>query len=310
MFTPIKLQPPHGNDISGWMSQSSRAVPHDSVLNRISGVQNGSAFQPANKERTQTVQDGTRLKNNLSEVTPSGDTESSSLHSSQPKICRKRIYRIGFVKQVKQRLLTEPVRRVAEELGIPYRTAYTWANEQGGARKKIEKKKNISGIAKPKRSRFHSLPELKKHCIDRVNELCSERQNLHGISKSEIISQVAMEEGIHIMKVVSWVANARKYSSDSERVSQLPKSTPDKKQSDNNVQRHQSVSGNSDTHQPNAHQLNAHSNIDSAKLRANELFTAPPTVRTDSTGDNKIEKSFAECLQELTEWQNKHLRRM
>ncbi|UWS32086.1 hypothetical protein [Erwinia pyrifoliae] len=107
------------------------------------------------------------------------------------------------------------------------------------------------------------------------------------------------------MKVVSWVANARKYSSDSERVSQLPKSTPDKKQSVKNVQPHQSVNRNSD-----AHQLNAQNNIDSAKLRANELFTAPPTVRTDSTVDNKIEKSFAECLQDLIRWQNNNLRRM
>ncbi|ADP12205.1 conserved uncharacterized protein [Erwinia sp. Ejp617] len=298
MFTPIKLQPPHGNDISGWMSQSSRAVPHDSVLNRISGVQNGSAFQPANKERTQTVQDGTLLINNLASVKPAEAAQSSSSHTSQPEIYRRQRYDPKFVEQIKEELSTKTVLQVAKEHGLNYRTVYHWANGPGGAREKI-KKNNISEIAT--RSRFRSTFALKKHCVDKVKYLCSQQQNLREISnEKKIISQVAKEEGIHKTSLTWWVAKTRKNSSDSRRVLLLPKRTPDETHRVNNVKPHQSVSGNSDTHQPNAQ-----SNIDSAKLRANELPTAPPTVRTDSTNDEKIKEGFARCFQHIERWLNK-----
>ncbi|UWS30690.1 hypothetical protein [Erwinia pyrifoliae] len=383
MFTPIKLQPPHGNDISGWMSQSSRAVPHDSVLNRISGVQNGSAFQPANKERTQTVQDGTLLINNLASVQPTEAAQSSSSHPSQPEIFPNKRYSTKFVNKVKQELFTDPVREVAKRYRLPYHTVYNWANGPGGNREKI-KRNNISDMAnrsrfhslskpdltaasqqkirsnrrfspefvnrvkqnlltqsiqqvakkygllyqtvyawanKPggsrekikrnniieiaRRSRFHSLSGLRKYCIDRVNDLCSQPQNLREISRAEIIRQVAKEEGIEIRTVINWVSRDRNYSSYSRPVSQLPKSTPDEKHSVKNVQTHQSVEGDS-----GAHPLNKRLSIGSVELWANESSTAPPTVRTDSTNDEKNAKSFAECLQELKEWQDKHFCRM
>ncbi|MCT2388644.1 hypothetical protein [Erwinia pyrifoliae] len=302
MFTPIKLQPPHGNDISGWMSQSSRAVPHDSVLNRISGVQNGPVhLLPAN-DYMKTVQDGKLLINNLASVKPAEAAQSSSSHPSQPEIYRRQRYYPKFVEIIKQELLTKTVRQVAEQYGLPYQTVYKWANKPDGAIEKI-KCDNISEIAI--QSRFHLLSELRKHCIDRVKHLCSERQNLRWISKREIIIQVAEEEDIKITTVSNWVARGRKYSSDSRRVSQLPKRTPYERHSVKNVQTHQSVNRNS-----YAHQLNAQNNIGSVELWANESSTAPPTVRTDSTNDEKNAKSFAECLQELKEWQDKHLCRM
>ncbi|MCT2388642.1 hypothetical protein [Erwinia pyrifoliae] len=302
MFNPNTLQPLHGKYISGWMSQSSPTVRHDSVLNRISGVQNGSAFQPANKERTQTVQDGTLLINNLASVQPTEAAQSSSSHPSQPEIYRRQRYDPEFVKKIIEKLSTKTVRQVAEQYGLPYQTVYKWANKPDGAIEKI-KCDNISEIAI--QSRFHLLSELRKHCIDRVNDLCSQRKNLRWISKREIIIQVAEEEDIKITTVSNWVARGRKYSSDSRRVSQLPKRTPYERHSVKNVQTHQSVNRNS-----YAHQLNAQNNIGSVELWANESSTAPPTVRTDSTNDEKNAKSFAECLQELKEWQDKHLCRM
>ncbi|ADP12200.1 hypothetical protein EJP617_25190 [Erwinia sp. Ejp617] len=302
MFTPNTLQPLHGKDISGWMSQSSPTVQFPSFHDQISGVQNGPGFLRVNKEHTQTVQDGTLLKNNLAGVKSAEAAQSSPSHPSEPEIYRRQRYDPEFVEKIIEELSTKTVREVAGKYDLPYQTVYKWANKPDGAIEKI-KCDNISEIAI--QSRFHSLSELREHCIDRVNDLCSQRQNLRRISKREIIILVAEEEDINTMTVVNWVKRARKYSSDSRRVSQLPKRTPYERHSVKKVQTHQRVKGDS-----GAHPLNAHSNIDSAKLRANELFTAPPTVRTDSTGDNKIEKSFAECLQELTEWQNKHLRRM
>lgn len=302
MFNPNTLQPLHGKYISGWMSQSSPTVRHDSVFKRISGVQNGSAFQLANKEHTQTVQDETLLKNNLVEVTPSRDAKSSSFHSSQPKICRSQRYSTEFVNTVKQELLTHTVREVVEQHGLPRRTVYNWANGLDGAREKI-KQNNIRNRAK--QSRFHTLIGLKKYCLGRVDYLCSQQQNLRTISDTKIISQVAKEEGINRYTLINWIVRARSSSSDSGSVSQLPKSTPDETHSVKNVQPHQSVNGHSD-----AHQLNAQSNIDPVNLWANKSSTAPPTVLTDSTDDGKVEKSFEECLQDLIRWQDEHLRRM
>ncbi|UWS30689.1 hypothetical protein [Erwinia pyrifoliae] len=383
MFTPIKLQPPHGNDISGWMSQSSPTVRHDSVLNRISGVQIGPVFLLAANEYMKNFQDGTFFKNNLAEVKPAQAAASSSSHSSQPEIFPNKRYSIEFVNKVKQMLSTNTIREVVERYGLPYHTVYNWANRPGGAREK-NKQNNISDMAnrsrfhslskpdltaasqqkihsnrrfspefvnrvkqnlltqsiqqvakiyglpyqtvyawanKPggnrekikkdniteiaKRSRFHSLSGLRKYCIDRVNDLCSQPQNLREISRAEIIRQVAKEEGIKISTVINWVSRDRNYSSYSRPVSQLPKSTPDEKHSVKNVQTHQSVEGDS-----GAHPLNKRLSIGSVELWANESSTAPPTVRTDSTNDEKNAKSFAECLQELKEWQDKHFCRM
>ncbi|MCT2388643.1 hypothetical protein [Erwinia pyrifoliae] len=382
MFNPNTLQPLHGKYISGWMSQSSPTVRHDSVLNRISGVQNGPDFLLAANEYMKNVQDGTLLINNLAEVKPAQAAASSSSHSSQPEIFPNKRYSTKFVNKVKQELFTDPVREVAKRYRLPYHTVYNWANGPGGNREKI-KRNNISDMAnrsrfhslskpdltaasqqkirsnrrfspefvnrvkqnlltqsiqqvakkygllyqtvyawanKPggsrekikrnniieiaRRSRFHSLSGLRKYCIDRVNDLCSQPQNLREISRAEIIRQVAKEEGIEIRTVINWVSRDRNYSY-SRRVFQLPKSTPDEKHSVKNVQTHQSVNRNS-----YAHQLNAQNNIGSVELWANESSTAPPTVRTDSTNDEKNAKSFAECLQELKEWQDKHLCRM
>ncbi|WP_375546909.1 transposase [Erwinia pyrifoliae] len=173
MFTPIKLQPPHGNDISGWMSQSSPTVRHDSVLNRISGVQIGPVFQPANKERTQTVQDGTLLINNLASVQPTEAAQSSSSHPSQPEIYRRQRYDPEFVKKIIEKLSTKTVRQVAKEHGVSFQTIYKWVNKLDGAREMI-KRNNISEIVL--QSRFHSLPGLRQHCIDRVKHLDPTRQ--------------------------------------------------------------------------------------------------------------------------------------
>ncbi|UXK13704.1 formate--tetrahydrofolate ligase [Erwinia pyrifoliae] len=298
MFTPIKLQPPHGNDISGWMSQISPIVQLPSFHNQISGVQNGPFFLLATNQYMKTVQDGTLLINNLASVQPTEAAQSSSSHPSQPEIYRRQRYDPEFVKNIKEELSTKTVWQVAKEHGLNYRTVYHWENGSGGAREKINKN-NISEIAT--RSRFRSTFALKKHCVDRVNELCSQQQNPREISnEKKIISQVAKEEGIHKTSLTWWVAKTRKNSSDSKRVLLLPKRTPDEKHRVNNVKPHQSVSGNSD-----AHKLNVQSNIDLAKLRANELPTAPPTVRTDSTNDEKIEEGFARCFQHIERWLNK-----
>ncbi|WP_042958983.1 hypothetical protein [Erwinia tasmaniensis] len=316
MFNTNILQPLHREDISDRMSQeSSAAVQHGSFLNQISRVLAGPVFLWADNEYMKTSQGGTLFMNNLEAVQPAQATASSPSHYSQPEVCRRRKYNTEFVNKVKQELFTHTVGEVAKRYRLPYPTVYKWSIALGGVRAKIKrsngKEKIKQGNAREKikrgngreiaqQSRFHTLMRLKKHCVNRVNDLCSQQQNLRERSQKVIISKVAKEEGICIGTLKSWVVNASNYSFHSRSVFLLPMSTADKNHSVKKSYPRQSAGGNSD-----AHQLKARRNVDLVKFRANKSSTTPTTVRTDSTDAQKIEKGFVKCFQHLARWLNK-----
>ncbi|CCG86891.1 hypothetical protein [Erwinia piriflorinigrans] len=298
MFNINLLQPPHREDTSGRTSRnSSPTVQHASFLNQISEVLIGPVFLRADNEHLKTAQGGTLVMNNLEAVKPARAAASSSSHSSQPKVCRRRTYDTEFVNKVKQELLTHTIVQVAKKYCLPYPTVYRWSIARGDAREMI-KRGNAREIAK--QSRFHTLMRLKKHCVNRVNDLCSQQQNLREISKNEIISRVAKEEGIYILTLKSWLVRAGNYSLGSRSVFLLPMGTPDNQPSENKTRPRHTVSSDCNAHQPKAR-----SHIHSVKPRANKPSTVPSTVRADTTYDEKIEKGFVKCFQHLEKWLNK-----